>query len=187
MGTPHGGSPHAGWASTLARWLNRFRSTNEDLLRTLRSESETLQQVEEDFQRVLRTAHRPPRIHCFYEAFSVTVTGKIVEDSSARLPGYSNYSIQANHMGMTKFRSHSDEGYQLVIGVLRRWTDAFTNDAQAADQGEAQQTPREPERVEQARQELTTFAPVFNNTGISSRNTVQGQNSGGGAITLHFG
>jgi pimeloyl-ACP methyl ester carboxylesterase len=188
MGTPHGGSPHANWGGTLAKWLNIVRSTNVGIVQNLRRESEILQAVEEDFQILLRNARHPPSIHCFYEAFPITAAGKIVEDDSAKLLGYGNNSIQANHMGMTKFGSRFDEGYQLVIGVLRRWINALDNEAKARGQGEAGKAT---ERKEQARQEPT--APpsvgsyVFNNDGATLTKSAQGLNSGGGAINISFG
>jgi hypothetical protein len=81
-----------------------------------------------------------------------------------------------------------DEGYQLVIGVLRRWINALANEAQTPEQGEAEKTT---ERKEQARQEPT--APpsvgsyVFNNKDATLTKSAQGLNSGGGAININFG
>jgi hypothetical protein len=188
MGTPHGGSPHADWGSTLAKWLNIVRSTNVGIIRNLSREPETLQAVEEDFQILLRNARHPPSIHCFYEAFPITATGKVVEDDSAKLLGYGNNSIQANHMGMTKFGSRSDEGYQSVIGVLRRWIIALAIEAQTPGQPEAEKTT---ERKEQARQEPTAppsvSSYVFHNDSATVTKSAQGLNSDGGAMNISFG
>lgn len=190
MGTPHGGSSHANWGGTLARWLNIVRNTNAGIVQNLRRESEALQAVEEDFQILLRTARHPPSIHCFYEAFPITAAGKIVEDDSAKLLGYGNNSIQANHMGMTKFVSRYDEGYQLVIGVLRRWNNAIANEAQVPGQSEAEETMRQPERAEQAKQEARTTpsggSRMFNNQGAVLNKSLQGLDSGGGAMNISF-
>jgi hypothetical protein len=137
---------------------------------------------------LLRTARQPPSIHCFYEAFPITAAGKTVEDDSAKLLGYGNNSIQANHMGMTKFGSRFDEGYQLVIGVLRRWINALDNEAKARGQGEAGKAT---ERKEQARQEpkvpQSVGSYVFNNDGATLTKSAQGLNSGGGAMNISFG
>jgi pimeloyl-ACP methyl ester carboxylesterase len=191
MGTPHGGSSHANWASTLAKWLNIVRSTNVGIVQNLKRESEILQAVEEDFQILLRTARHPPSIHCFYEAFPITAAGKIVEADSAILLGYGNNSIQANHMGMTKFGSRFDEGYQLVIGVLRRWINALATEAQTQGQGKAEKPTSQPEREDQARQEPTASPSVgsyvFNNNGATLTKSAQGLNSGGGAMNISFG
>jgi pimeloyl-ACP methyl ester carboxylesterase len=191
MGTPHGGSPHANWGSTLAKWLNIVRSTNVGIVQNLRRESEILQAVEEDFQILLRNARHPPNIHCFYEAFPITAAGKIVEDDSAKLLGYGNNSIQANHMGMTKFGSRFDEGYQLVIGVLRRWINALPNESQTPGPDEAQESARVPRREQEARQEPTASqavgSTVFNNGHAILNKSAQGLNSGGGAMNISFG
>jgi pimeloyl-ACP methyl ester carboxylesterase len=191
MGTPHGGSPHAKLGETLARWLSMVRSTNVGIVQDLRPRSEILEAVEEDFRTLLKTESHPPNIHCFYEAYPITAAGKVVEDDSAKLLGYGNNSIQANHMGMTKFGSRFDEGYQLVIGVLRRWTNALANEAQVSGRGKTQETTTEPERKEQARQEPTTSPSVgsyvFNNTNAKLEKTLQGLNSGGGAMNISFG
>jgi pimeloyl-ACP methyl ester carboxylesterase len=191
MGTPHGGSPHANWGSTLAKWLNFIRRTNVGIVQDLSRESEILQAIEEDFQILLKNARHPPSIHCFYEAFPMTTAGKIVEDDSARLLGYGNNSIQANHVGMTKFGSRSDEGYQLVIGVLRRWINNLANEAQTPKQGGAEKITSKPEREEQARQAPTASSSAgsykFYNDGATLYKSAQGLSSAGGAINISFG
>lgn len=46
---------------------------------------------------------------------------QIVEDHSAILSGYSNRSIHADHMGMTKFGGNRDPGYVAVSEQLWLW------------------------------------------------------------------
>ena len=63
-----------------------------------------------------------PQIFCFFEELSYAQgIGFIVPRHSAILPQYGNQGIHANHIGMTKFSSRSDQGYQNVSGQLRIW------------------------------------------------------------------
>jgi hypothetical protein len=47
--------------------------------------------------------------------------GQVVPPESAKLPGYIPIGIHSDHMGMTKFASADDPGFQAVCGELRRW------------------------------------------------------------------
>jgi protein SERAC1 len=54
MGTPHVGSYLAHWGHTVVKYVNMFRGTNRDILKTLQPGSSDLQRVEEDVQQMLR-------------------------------------------------------------------------------------------------------------------------------------
>lgn len=122
MGTPHGGSYLAAWGSMVAKYVNVFRGTNREILKTLQPSSSDLQRTEEDFQQMLQRDDVKIRVFCFYEAVMMNGTvGKIVPSESAILAGYDNCSINADHRNMTKFSGRADAGYGQVRGVLRRW------------------------------------------------------------------
>ncbi|MCJ1438195.1 hypothetical protein MMC27_007582 [Xylographa pallens] len=50
---------------------------------------------------------------------------RIVPRHSAKLDAYTNVSIHANHMEMTKFDSLEDPGFRLVSNQLQRWVNEF--------------------------------------------------------------
>lgn len=122
LGTPHGGSDLAVWGTTVARYVNIVRGTNKDILKNLQPGSTDLQQVEDDFQHLLKRKEVNLKVFCFYEELKINATiGKIVEDRSAIIRGYDSCSIHADHRNMTKFSGKADVGYGQVLGVLERW------------------------------------------------------------------
>ncbi|GFF56469.1 hypothetical protein IFM51744_08909 [Aspergillus udagawae] len=103
MGTPHHGSSLARWGHTVARYMGTFRSTNADLVGSLRLGNSELGQIAEDFQHLIRREDVRMMVFCFYETLPIHGVGKIVEQFSAVLSAYDNLPLDADHRSMTKF------------------------------------------------------------------------------------
>lgn len=86
--------------------------------------SEVLTAVEQQFQQLLRKSDNI-KIYCFFEEKAVVGVGMIVSKQSAVLSQYSNQSIAANHMNMTKFSGRNDEGYQKVLNRVHDFMEAM--------------------------------------------------------------
>ncbi|KAI1620006.1 hypothetical protein EDD37DRAFT_569847, partial [Exophiala viscosa] len=124
LGTPHAGSDLASWARLSAKALGVFKSTNTDLLSVLQASSEVLHRIQNDFVSMLRdlaSKQRSLNITCFWESQPMPLVGKIVDRTSATLPGYNAISIHANHRDMVRFHAAEDPGFVSVLGELRRW------------------------------------------------------------------
>ena len=124
LGTPHGGSDLASWASIPAKALGVVKSTNTDLLSVLQTSSEVLYRIQNDFLsmiRDLREQGRYLKITCFWESLPMPVVGRLVPRPSASLAGYNTISIHANHRDMAKFGIAEDPGFISVLGELKRW------------------------------------------------------------------
>ena len=127
LGTPHAGSGLARLVEPLARVLEIFRETNMDILSLLRSDSEVLSRVHDDFMRVIvysrddNEKKHQIAITCFYEALPMPVIGFIVPKESATISGNNYVSIHANHREMPRFATADDPGFQSIIGQLRAW------------------------------------------------------------------
>jgi hypothetical protein len=65
MGTPHHGSSLARWGHTVARYMGTFRSTNADLVGSLRLGNSELGQIAEDFQHLIRREDVGMMVFCF--------------------------------------------------------------------------------------------------------------------------
>jgi len=124
MGTPHRGSWMADWAKIPVSALGVVKSVNGRLLKTLASDGELLESIQEDFSRLLRRmamSETPIEITCFFEELPLPVVGKVVERESATLPDYNAISIHANHREMARFRSNEDRGFKEVSSLLLKW------------------------------------------------------------------
>ena len=85
-----------------------------------------LANIQQEFHRLLdqrqMRGELVPRIYCFFEELpSAHGLGHIVPKYSAILTRYGNQGIHANHVGMTKFKDRSDQGYQAIAGQLMIW------------------------------------------------------------------
>jgi len=179
MGTPHGGSYLASWGNTVMKYVNVFRGTNREILRTLQPSSSDLQRTEEDFQHMLHRDDTEMKIFCFYEAVMMnSAVGKIVESESAILAGYDNCSINADHRNMTKFTGRADEGYGQVRAVLKRWVDEH------ASGGLSSKEPAEASTANRSRGAHYN-GPVFNGP-ISGQNVIPGTQVTGGTANFNF-
>jgi hypothetical protein len=129
MGTPHGGSDLAGLGYKLAKALNIVRRTNSAILQPLRKDSDELTAVQQQFQQLANKHRDNLNIFCFFEEIAVDGVGVIVPGRSATMSQYSNQSIAANHMDMTKFSGTGDDGYQSVLSRMH----SMIEDMKASD------------------------------------------------------
>ena len=132
MGTPHGGSWIARWASIPASLLGVVKSTNKSLLEVLRTDNQFLESVQARFismARELREAGRCFEITCFFEELPLPVVGIIVPRESATLQGYSSFSLHADHRDMVRFQSAEDNGFVRLVGELTRWSSQIRDSA----------------------------------------------------------
>ena len=88
MGTPHCGSDHARWGSSLAKIISFARgATNTSLVKVLEPQSEILARIEGEFQQLLRgreggktvtpSPDAPIDVFCFYEEVPMVALDKV--------------------------------------------------------------------------------------------------------------
>ncbi|KAI1388442.1 uncharacterized protein F4822DRAFT_246736 [Hypoxylon trugodes] len=122
LGTPHRGADMAPFAKAVANILKASGSrTNPKILEALKRDSEVLAAVEDAFSNWLRRASGRFQLTCFSEEDELPGVGLVVKPESAKIAGWPNQSIKANHMDMAKFPNSEDDGYLAVSGELRRW------------------------------------------------------------------
>ncbi|KFZ07221.1 hypothetical protein V501_06676 [Pseudogymnoascus sp. VKM F-4519 (FW-2642)] len=123
LGTPHAGSDLERFATAVANIVSIVKKPNKKLLQVLRSNSEILANIKNDF---LTMVHRhlenrpgnlkPIRLHTFVEELPIAFLKiRVVEPDSAKIPGYNSDTIHADHMGMTKFNNADDPGYRKIL------------------------------------------------------------------------
>lgn len=138
MGTPHRGSWMAKWGLRLASELSIVIPTNKVLLASLRTDSQMLQWIQDDFCSMLLDLEksRPSfEITCFYEELGMPLGGIVVSKESATMVGYPRYGIHANHRNMVRFASADDPGFCKFLEKLKSLMDAATaNGAHSAGQ-----------------------------------------------------
>ncbi|KAI1455276.1 hypothetical protein F4805DRAFT_468791 [Annulohypoxylon moriforme] len=127
LGTPHQGSSYAGWgaiASNLAGLA--LQDTNKRIVKTLEVNSEVLDNIQEEFLRVVPDADI--RIHSFQEARGISgvkgLHGKVVDNSSSKvgLPQFEIVeSIDADHMQMARCDNKTDPPYSVLSKVIRQF------------------------------------------------------------------
>lgn len=127
FGTPHRGSSHADLLLTLQKLatlaLPRKLVQNETVLVTaLREESETLQNITDYFDPLMKYFH----VHFFWEEEKTDLHYKkeyiVTKDSAA--PEYENTErsgIAATHSNMVKFGSPDAPGFRTVMATLSRY------------------------------------------------------------------
>lgn len=127
MGTPHAGSDLTKFGKNLAKLLNIVRNTNSAILGPLQKGSDELTGVQQQFQQLAFEHRDNLEIFCFYESKAVVGVGVIVPQYSATLSQYSNQSIAANHLDMTKFSGTNDDGYQSVLCEVRNMIEGMNS------------------------------------------------------------
>lgn len=141
MGTPHAGSWMADWAKLPAKALGIVKSTNQSLLKVLRSSDQYLESVQLRFLTMIRDLQQSDRrieITCFYEELPLPVVGKVVSKESATFAGYNMTSIHANHRDMVRFSNGNETGFQRLLGELVRWV-AEIRDANISQKPQARE------------------------------------------------
>ncbi|KAI9795170.1 MAG: hypothetical protein M1816_000192 [Peltula sp. TS41687] len=127
MGTPHRGSGLAPFASGIANILKACQMrVNREILKLLERDSEVLADVEASFAIWLRRNGSRFNLTCFFEELELRT---VVHKESAKIEGWPQFSIRANHMDMTKFAIAEDMGYQRICGELTRWLDPLRTPA----------------------------------------------------------
>ena len=102
MGTPHAGSNMASWADAIGRILQvRSVNVNKNLINTLKSDSEVLRDVNDQFGQLLeRHKEQQARIQikAYHEEVPIGNVGLVVPLASASILEYTSEGIHANHM-----------------------------------------------------------------------------------------
>lgn len=127
LGTPHTGSDAAKWGIMLERMASAFipktfMHTNNQLVKTLISNNETLQNINLHFVDISPRF----RITAAHEELATDMKGTkalIVDQLSANPPqsGWDSFGIAATHSGMCKFENKNSPGYKVVSGTLLTW------------------------------------------------------------------
>ncbi|KAI5922953.1 hypothetical protein F4810DRAFT_720606 [Camillea tinctor] len=127
LGTPHTGSDIAVWGSVLQAMSDAvvpksFFQSESVLLRTLKRDNETLQNINSHFLDIYQRF----KILMAHENHKTDFKGTrmlVVDSTSAspQLPGVTYYAIEATHSGMCKFDSKNAPGYRTVATAIRDW------------------------------------------------------------------
>ncbi|RYP63662.1 hypothetical protein DL769_006917 [Monosporascus sp. CRB-8-3] len=127
LGTPHTGSDMAAWGTVLQAMSDAvvpksFFQSESVLLRTLKRDNETLQNINNHFLDIYQRF----KILMAHENHKTDLKGTrmlIVDANSAgpQLPGVTYYAIEATHSGMCKFESKNAPGYRTIVTAIRDW------------------------------------------------------------------
>jgi hypothetical protein len=147
LGTPHTGADPAAWGVILERMgksdvpastyivqcllenalvhklvPKKFLQTNPHLVKTLKSNNETLQNINIHFLDITQRF----RITAAHEEMETDLHGTkslIVDQISASppLPGWDYFGIASDHSGMCKYESKNSPGWKVVAGTLMTW------------------------------------------------------------------
>jgi hypothetical protein len=127
LGTPHTGSEMGSWAVTLQAMSDAvvpkaFWHSESILLKTLKKDNETLQNINSHFLDIYQRF----KIMMAHENHATDLKGTkmlVVDAQSAspQLPGVGYFSIEATHSGMCKFDSKNAPGYRTVATTIRDW------------------------------------------------------------------
>lgn len=128
LGTPHNGSDIARWGMLLQNICNavlpkKFVETSPHLVKALRTNNETLQNINSLFAEIMGRYH----IYFFHESRSTDLRGSrglIVDESSAApyVEGVERMGIDADHSSMCKFDNENAPGYEAVAEALLRYS-----------------------------------------------------------------
>ena len=119
--TPHRGSSTASLGKIAAEFSKALlRHPNSQVLRTLEVNSTELERIGMQFAQIL--VDQRIKVHSFYEEYPTSGV-KVVQNFSYSIgDGLETSSgIPANHSNMTKVSKPTDEGFQRIVKVLRRW------------------------------------------------------------------
>ena len=120
MGTPHTGSAIAHFAEAPTWILGRVVQTNKRLLELLKTNSELLGRIHEDFCLAIRDSSKsgqPIELVCFWEELK-SGSVVVVPKASATIAGYRSRGIRDDHGGIVKFTGESDPGYVAFVEEL---------------------------------------------------------------------
>ncbi|KAI2634595.1 hypothetical protein GGS21DRAFT_110815 [Xylaria nigripes] len=127
LGTPHTGSDIATWGTVLQAMSDAvvpksFFQSESVLLKTLKRDNETLQNINSHFLDIYQRF----KILMAHENHKTDFKGTktiVVDAKSAcpQLPGVPYYAIEATHSGMCKFDSKNAPGYRTMATSIREW------------------------------------------------------------------
>ena len=127
FGTPHGGFNKAHLLGNLQKFASmtipkKVLQTESSLLAALEEESETLQNITDQFAPLMSHFH----IFFFWEQERTDLKytkDYIVDETSAApiLDGTERSGIAADHRGMCRFQSSSSQGFRTVVAALQRY------------------------------------------------------------------
>ncbi|EXJ53356.1 uncharacterized protein A1O5_13396 [Cladophialophora psammophila CBS 110553] len=134
MGTPHRGAGISDWGVVLSNIAAlTLRDVDKTVLRSLKVDSEVLDNIHEEFVKMLDS--KDFKVHTFVEGRGMSgtkgFTDKVVADFSSKLgqPAAEVVeTIDANHMQMCRYRSREDEGYRKVLRALGGYAQKLAND-----------------------------------------------------------
>ncbi|KAI9041260.1 LipA and NB-ARC domain protein [Aspergillus affinis] len=128
LGTPHNGSDVAKWGLLLQNICSavlprKFFDSSPHMVKTLRSNNETLQNINSLFVEIMSRFH----IYFFHETLPTDVKGTrevIVDESSAapQMEGVERMGIESDHRHMCKFEDDGAPGYEAVAEALLRYS-----------------------------------------------------------------
>ncbi|KAJ5749085.1 uncharacterized protein N7511_010781 [Penicillium nucicola] len=128
LGTPHNGSDIAKWGLLLHNICNavlpkKFMEASPQLIKSLRTNNETLQHINSLFVDIMGRFH----IYFFHETRSTDVRGTrevIVDEASAApyMEGVERMGIEADHSHMCKFDDENAAGYEVVAEAILRYS-----------------------------------------------------------------
>lgn len=129
-GTPHNGSGIARPANRLIKFASvviprRIIRFETSLVTGLKVDSETLQNITQDFAPMMTRYH----VYFFWEQLPTNLkysTGYVVTRDSAApiIDGTNRCGIAANHRDMCKFESFYSTGFAVTISTLKRYAQA---------------------------------------------------------------
>ncbi|ORY55944.1 uncharacterized protein BCR38DRAFT_317636, partial [Pseudomassariella vexata] len=127
LGTPHTGSDMGAWATMLQAMSDAvvpkaFWQSEPVLLKTLKKDNETLQNINNHFLDIYQRF----QILMAHENHKTDLKGTrmlVVDAQSAspQLPGVAFFAIEQNHSNMCKFESKNAPGYRVVSTAIRDW------------------------------------------------------------------
>ncbi|KAI0165165.1 hypothetical protein GGR52DRAFT_575258 [Hypoxylon sp. FL1284] len=127
LGTPHTGSEIATWGTMLQAMSDAviprtFFQSESVLLRTLKRDNETLQNINSHFLDIYQRF----KILMAHENHKTDMKGTrmlVVDSTSAgpQLPGVTYYAIEATHSTMCKYENRNSPGYRTVATAIRDW------------------------------------------------------------------
>ncbi|KAH8692638.1 hypothetical protein BGW36DRAFT_302398 [Talaromyces proteolyticus] len=128
LGTPHTGSDVAKWGLLLQKicsavFPKRFLDTSPQLVEALKSNNETLQNINRLFNDAFSRFH----IYFFHETKPLDMKGTrefIVDEASAApdIEGAERMGIEADHSSMVKFEDDSSPGFEAVAEAIVRYS-----------------------------------------------------------------
>ncbi|KAI9759833.1 MAG: hypothetical protein M4579_002040 [Chaenotheca gracillima] len=128
LGTPHNGADPAKWGKMLQSMCGtllpkKVLDTEPQLVETLKTQSETLQNINLAFVNIMDKFH----MSFFHEAekTNLGITKDFIVDQTSAgpiLPGLSYAGIEATHSAMCKFASKNSPGYTGVSSTLKRYS-----------------------------------------------------------------